>query len=330
VRQLQTHLRVEAPRDYCMLHVGLEALEHTVLTQHFVKKGLQVLGQAGADAVISEMTQLHDMNAIIPQKANMMMRQEKKDALEHLMFLKKKRCGRIKGRGCANGRKRLYKTKEETRLPTVTMDGLFLSCVIDAKEGRDVATVDIPRAFLQAKIDEVMHMRLTGPLAMLLAKVDKNLYEKYITTEKGKPVMYVKLACALYGTLQAALLFWKDLTTKLQEWGFTINPYDTYVGNKDMEGTQCTILWHVDDLKISHVIPAVVNEIIVLLNEQHGKHAPLTVNRGKVHDFLGIVFSLPSSVHLMERPISALASLRGHPSGDTSTPCGVGAWQLAN
>jgi len=28
---------------------------------------------------------------------------------------------------------------------------------------------------------------------------------------------------ALYGTLQAALLFWKLLSTKLQEWGFKIN-----------------------------------------------------------------------------------------------------------
>jgi len=31
---------------------------------------------------------------------------------------------------------------------------------------------------------------------------------------------------------------------------------------------------------------------------------------------------------LMERPISVLASLRGHPL--TDTPCGVGAWQLAH
>jgi hypothetical protein len=32
------------------------------------------------------------------------------------MFIKEKRCGMIKGRGCANGRKQewMYKTKEET------------------------------------------------------------------------------------------------------------------------------------------------------------------------------------------------------------------------
>ena len=30
----------------------------------------------------------------------------------------------------------------------------------------------------------------------------------------------------LYGTLQAALLFWRLLSETLQEWGFTLNPYD--------------------------------------------------------------------------------------------------------
>jgi hypothetical protein len=52
------------------------------------------------------------------------------------MFLKHKQCGRIKGRGCADGwKQRVYKMKEETRAPTVSVESLFLSCVVDAKEG---------------------------------------------------------------------------------------------------------------------------------------------------------------------------------------------------
>lgn len=289
VQPPRDYTHVQGPRDYCMLHHGLESLEHTALTQYSVKKGLKEFGRAGAYAVVTEMQQLHDMSAIVPKKADMLTREEKRNSLEYLMFLKKKRCGRIKGRGCVDGRKqRLYKSKEETSSPTVTTEGLFLSSVIDAKEGRDVATCDIPGAFLQAEIDEIIHMRLTGPLALLLTKVDKNLYEKYVTYEKGKPVIYIRLAKALYGTLQAILLFWKDLTAKLLEWGFTINPYDTCVGNKDIDRYQCAVLWHVDDLKISHRDPAVVDGIVELLSERHGKHAPLTVTRGKVHEYLGM------------------------------------------
>jgi hypothetical protein len=85
-----------------------------------------------------------------------------------------------------------------------------------------------------------------------------------------------------YGTLQAALLFWQDLSGHLEKWGFKPNPYDWCVANKTVHGKQCTILWHVDDLKISHVDPEVVKDIIKLLNEGNGKEAPLVVTRGKV------------------------------------------------
>jgi hypothetical protein len=49
---------------------------------------------------------------------------------------------------------------------------------------------------------------------------------------------------------------------------------------------QCTILWHVDDLKISHVDPEVVKSVIDQLNERYGKEAPLVVTYGKIHDLI--------------------------------------------
>jgi len=52
-------------------------------------------------------------------------------------------------------------------------------------------------------------------------------------------MLYVQLKKALYGTLQAALLFWKLLSKTLVEWGFKLNEYDP--------------CGHVDDLKILHV-----------------------------------------------------------------------------
>jgi hypothetical protein len=239
---------------------------------------------------ISEMKHLHEMDAIEPKNGNMMTRDEKSKALNYLVFLKKKRCGRIKGRGCAGGRKqRLYKMKEETSAPTVAIESLFLSCTIDAKEKRTVITTDIPRAFLQTDVDEVIHVRLQGPLATLLTKVDPKLYTKYLEHDKkGKPVLYVKLRKAIYDTLQAAMLFWKDLLAKLINWGYEINPYDWCVANKMIDGKQCTVLWHVDDLKISHSDPSVVEALIYLLNKEYGKINSLVSTRGKVHEYLGM------------------------------------------
>ena len=95
-------------------------------------------------------------------------REEKRSALKYLMFLKQKRCGRVKGRGCADGRKqRIYKTKEETSSPTISIESLFLTCIVDALEKRHVITCDIPGAFMQAEMDEVVHVKLDGELAEL-------------------------------------------------------------------------------------------------------------------------------------------------------------------
>jgi hypothetical protein len=124
-----------------------------------VKKGLRVFGEAGAQAVVEEMQQLHNGAVIQPKLATMLTKDEKRRSLQYLMFLKQKRCGRIKGRGCADGRKqRIYKNKEDTSAPTVSVESLFLSCVIDAKEQHKVITCDIPGAFMQAEIDEVLHI----------------------------------------------------------------------------------------------------------------------------------------------------------------------------
>ena len=69
--------------------------------------------------------------------------------------------------------------------------------------------------------------------------------------------------------------------------GFEINPYDYCVANKTINGKQCTIVWHIDDFKISHVDEKVVKQVIKLLEKRYGKMA---TNVGKKHTFVGINF----------------------------------------
>ena len=102
------------------------------------------------------------------------------------MFLKEKRNGTVKGRGCADGRKQQATiTKEEASSPTVAMESVMLSCTIDAKEERDVGIVDLPGAFMQADMEDIVHMKLEGKMAELLIRITPNLYRKYIRIEKG-------------------------------------------------------------------------------------------------------------------------------------------------
>ncbi len=47
-------------------------------------------------------------------------------------------------------------------------------------------------------------------------------------------------------------------------------------------------MWQVDDLKITHVDASVVTEVIKSVDKEFGVEAPITINRGKVHDYLGM------------------------------------------
>jgi hypothetical protein len=121
------------------------------------------------------------LNVISGCSLDQLTKQQKQKALRYLMFLKEKRCGRIKGWGCADGcKQRLYKTKEETSSPTVSVEALFLSCIIDAQQQRDVGMCDIPEAFMQADIDEELHILFEGELVDLLIQVETS-FQQYVT-----------------------------------------------------------------------------------------------------------------------------------------------------
>ena len=58
--------------------------------------------------------------------------------------------------------------------------------------------------------------------------------------------------------------------TTLKDMGFKVNDYDICVANKMVNGKQCTITWYVDDLKVSHVDPKVVDDMVNKLNDKFG------------------------------------------------------------
>jgi hypothetical protein len=313
------------PTDTCSAKRLTADLEAIALTQYTLKRGLKEFGNDGVVALGKEMEQLHTRKVAKPVDGTHLTRDEKRASLRYLVFLTKKRCGRIKARGCADGRKQRETTsKEEASAPTVAIESVMLSATIDALEGRDVATVDIPGAFMQADIDEVVHVRFEGEIAEMLVKMDPKLYRKYVKDEHGKSVLYVELLKALYGTIRAALLFWKKLSGKLVELGFVINPYDWCIANKMIDGHQCTILWHVDDLKISHIDPKVNTDVIKLIDDEFGKEAPLTITRGKVHDYLGMTLDYTEEgkvkIKMMDYVEKMLADLPKEMDGEAPTP----------
>jgi hypothetical protein len=254
------------------------------------RKGIKHFGKDGADAVVRELKQLDTLKTVQPIRPNDLSREQKREALRYLMYLKQKRCGKVKARGCADGQPQwVYKSKTETSSPTVSMESIFLMAAVNAHERRKVVTIDIPGAFMQCNVDEEIYVKLEGLMAELMVKMNPGKYGPHLMKEKGQLVLYVKLLKALYGTLQAALLFWESLSSYLiDELGYEPNPYDLCVVNKIINGKQCTVLWHVDDIKASHVEQGVLDDLARHLDSRYGKHAPLTVHQGPIHDYLGM------------------------------------------
>ena len=65
-----------------------------------------------------------------------------------------------------------------------------------------------------------------------------------------------------------------------------MNPYDWCVANKPVDGRQMKVVWHVDNLKISHENGDMVDTLISKLSKQYRKEVELTIHRVKVHKYL--------------------------------------------
>ena len=71
--------------------------------------------------------------------------------------------------------------------------------------------------------------------------------------------------------------------------GFTLNPYNLCVANKEIDGSMCTIVLFVDYNEISHKYPQEMKEVIIILKKHFEE---LTVDDSKKFDFLGMKITM--------------------------------------
>ena len=144
--------------------------------QMSMKAGLKMFGEDGRKAVSAEVKQLHDRNVMRGKLSKDLTREQRKEALAYYIFLKRKNCGKIKARGCADGRKqRAHIDKYDASSPTVSTEAVYLTAVNDAMEGRVVSIADCPGAFMgtDQPLDETIHVRFTGTMVELLVEIDE-------------------------------------------------------------------------------------------------------------------------------------------------------------
>ena len=256
-----------------------------VFTQMSARAGIKKHGQSARDALTAEFAQLDYKGAYEPVRATDLAEAQQTKALRIINLIKEKRNGCLKGRSVADGRPQceLY-TKDETSSPTATPESVLLAALIDAVEDRHVAVVDVTGTNLNADMDDFVLIRLLGDDVDMMCNANPT-YAEFVSYEKGWKMLFLQLKKALYGCVKSALLWYRLFRDTLQDLGFVLNLYDPCVANAQIKGSQCTIVWYMDDNKISHKEQAVVNDIIQHIEAKFG---PMTKMQGDDHEFLGM------------------------------------------
>ena len=212
-----------------------------------------------------------------------------KGAIPSRMFFTQKKLpngdiDRIKGRIVAGGHRQdrsLYDDNEISS-PTVALTSVIAMAALAAREGHHVMTLDHKAAYLNARMEgPPVEMMLSPEVSEILCSIDPK-YNKYIRRD-GK--IAVRLKKALYGCVQSAVLWYRELSSTLERLGFQKNPYDIGSYTRLNEGSIDKILVYVDDLFITSKGEDTLQTIA---DELGAKYPTVTVKTGLQHDFLGI------------------------------------------
>ena len=203
------------------------------------------------------------------------------------MFLKEKYLStgefeKLKARIVAGGDQQDKSLYEDIGSPTVATAAVFMTAAIAAREKRHVATIDIGGAYLNADMGHHnVYMMLDPFISAILKRIDAK-YEEFVNDDG---TIIVKLNKALYGCVQSAKLWHDHLSGALIEMGFARNPLDKCVFNKVIDGKQCTICLHVDDLLVTCELEEILESVFGQLRE---RYKDVKINRGPKVSYLGM------------------------------------------
>jgi histone deacetylase 1/2 len=151
-----------------------------------------------------------------------------------------------------------------------------------------VAKIDFPGAYLNTpmpKDGNKVYMRLNKFETKILIAIDPS-FKKYVNANM---TCVVRLNRALYGCIESAKLWYNKLSSDLMSMGYRKNVHDICVFNRiEKDGSQSTLVIHVDDVLITAKNEDNIDQIITELQNKYAE--TLTVQRGKIIEYIGMVF----------------------------------------
>jgi hypothetical protein len=279
-------------------------------------------------AVVAELKQMLELKVWRPVNTGNLSPSQFKSIIPSSLFCKQKflpngQPDKFKARLVAGGHRQirnLYDEAKHLSSPTVKSQSVLMVAAIAATEKRDVATLDVKGAYLNASLTRVkVFMRIEPRLAKILVQLDKT-YKQFLS---AKGDLVVELEKALYGCVESARA-WYDLLSKyLLSIGFEANRHDLCVFNKLSDaGLQTTLTVHVDDLFVTSKNR---KELAKVLNQISTRFPGCTIHEKGPYSYVGMTFdfdSSPSQVCVSQmKLVNEVLSEAGRVA-DRSTPAG--------
>jgi hypothetical protein len=244
----------------------------------------------------AELTQFHDMKVGKPIKE--MVKGLKHDKVigcrgfyKEIFDLRTGQMKKLKFRVVPQGHllnRNLYEPKETTS-PTVSMESIFACINIAAYENRMGFTMDIPGAYLNAKLKDKHVVRFPRDLAAEYT----TLYPKFIEYLQPDGTMLMLIEKAWYGLVESSALWYTEIKTFLLALGYTTHPSDQGVFQKKTGDSETiTICLWVDDFLGFSTTQALIDE---LKNAVIDRFGDARFDDKKVLNFIGMTITQPKN-----------------------------------
>jgi predicted lactoylglutathione lyase len=257
-----------------------------------VKAALRDRRDEATPVIMAELKQMLEKKVWHGVHTRTLTRNQRSAIIRSSMFLKDKYLAsgafeRFKARLVAGGNQQDKGLYDDLSSPTVATSSVLAVAAIAAAEGRKVVAIDIGGAFLNADMSPTgidVHMRLDRVMSSMLIQLDPS----YETFREDNDTIVVRLDKALYGCVEASLLWYKDLKSKLVADGFIENPYDRCLFNKiGSSGKQISIVLHVDDLMVTSESQKDLDNFGLYLKSVYPE---TRTNSGETLDYVGMTF----------------------------------------
>jgi hypothetical protein len=254
-----------------------------------VGAAIRNFGDSARNACKDELVQLfREKKALVPVQWNDLTQKQRKKVVRSHMFLREKyedgKFVKLKGRIVADGRMQDRTIYTDFSSPTAKTRSVMTCLKLAAVQGWDLLKVDVGGAFLCASIDdtEEVFMEIDEALSTMAREWMPELKE--FTRLDGK--MVVKVEKAMYGLIQSAKLWYKELSRFLEANGFQKCPSDECIMVRKEEGKQAiVVILYVDDILI---LAGEANDRYWVKDILEQKYQKVTVSEGDRLPYLGM------------------------------------------